>query len=59
MTKMRLGFAIALSMMAIGATSAKAQEVEGVTVTGSRIVKERIGRTPGNVPITQSRSPTR
>jgi hypothetical protein len=46
-------------MMAIGATSAKAQEVEGVTVTGSRIVKERIGRTPGNVPITQSRSPIR
>jgi UrcA family protein len=51
MKKTLLGFAIALSMVAIGATSAKAQEVEGVTVTGSRIVKERVGRTPASVPI--------
>lgn len=51
MRRMLLGIAIALSMVPIGATSANAQEIEGVTVTGSRIVKERIGRTPANVPI--------
>ncbi len=48
MKRMFLALALAAT---IAGTTVDAQDVEGVTVTGSRIVKERIGRTASGIPV--------
>ncbi len=53
MKRFLCGFALALAAVTIGGASAYGQEVEGVIVTGSRMVKENIGRSPSGVPISE------
>lgn len=47
------GLAVALSAAAICGASAYGQGAEGITVKGSRMVTENIGRSPSGVPIVE------
>jgi UrcA family protein len=50
MKSVLLAVTIAIAALVTG-VGAYAEDIEGVTVTGSRIVKDRIGRAPSGAPI--------